>query len=566
MRDARATGSSRLSNDVAARSESTASSRFPDRLVEDVINDLTTLASRCLRVPVVLLSFEEETRQRLAGRFGHDPIEIPELAWFCTHVAEAQRPLVISDIAADEQFRDTRLAIHDSPFRSYAGVPLATVEGRVLGAFCVFDHVPRGFCEAELDTLTIIGRQLVEQLALRRQLALVTDYRELFEDSNVLRRVFFDCAVDGIVTIHEDGFIARTNEAFKRMLGYEGAALQGRDVCTIVHEDHRDACRKALESARETDDAPREERQAPEELLLLRDDGSTLPVEATVGKAQLRGRWLYHAVVRDLTERKHIEGLKADFVATVSHELRTPLTSIRGALGLLASGSVPRDSDDAGEIIDIALHNSERVVRLINEMLDIERIEAGELELHLETVSLPEAIQESVDANYGFATDHNAKIAVLGELPELEVFADPDRLAQIFANLLSNAIKFSPENETVTVGLELVEDRARVIVEDRGPGVPPSFVPHLFSRFAQADTAHNRRSTGTGLGLSISKVLVEAMDGTIYYDPREPVGSRFCFELPIASSRETGVYTRRGKKTLPIYGGELCVDRSSDVG
>lgn len=546
-------------------SGSSETSRSFDRTAEEVINDLTTLASRALGVPVVLISFEEETRQRLAGRFGHDPIEIPELAWFCAQVAEENRPVVIADITRDEQFRDTRLAIQDSPFRSYAGVPLATSEGRVLGAFCVFDHEARAFDTGELETLTIIGRQLVEQLALRRQLALVTDYRELFEDSNVLRRVFFDCAVDGIVTIHEGGFIARVNEAFKRMLGYEGAALQGRDVCTIVHEEHRDACRAALEAAVETDGSPRKDTQDQTELLLLCADGTTLAVAASVGKAKLRGRWLYHAVVRDLTERKHIEGLKADFVATVSHELRTPLTSIRGALGLLASGSVPRDSDEAGEILDIALQNSERVVRLINEMLDVERIEAGELELHLEPVSLSEAIEESVAANYGFATDHDAKIEVVGELPSVEVFADPDRLAQIFANLLSNAIKFSPDDEPVTVGLEVTEGRARVVVEDRGPGVPASFVPHLFSRFAQADTAHNRRSTGTGLGLSISRVLAEQMDGTIYYTPREPVGSRFCFELPVAASRQTGVHARR-KTKLPLYGGSLCVKRSADVG
>ena len=232
---------------------------------------------------------------------------------------------------------------------------------------------------------------------------------------------------------------------------------------------------------------------------------------------------------------------------------------------MLTSGSIARSSDEAGEILEIALQNSERVVRLINEMLDIERIEAGELELRVQSVSLPEAIREAVLANHGFATKHNAKIATVGELPPVDVYADPDRLAQVFANLLSNAIKFSPENGTVTVGFELVDDRARVIVEDRGPGVPPSFVPHLFSRFAQADTAHNRRSAGTGLGLSITRVLVEQMDGTIYYDPREPVGSRFCFELPIVASHSTGFYTRGGKKALPIYGGALCVDLSADV-
>jgi signal transduction histidine kinase len=191
-------------------------------------------------------------------------------------------------------------------------------------------------------------------------------------------------------------------------------------------------------------------------------------------------------------------------------------------------------SEEAREMVNIALNNSERLVRLINDMLDVEKIQSGKLDFEIKQLDLSEAVREAIEANRGFALEHDASIVLTSEPKSIQVCADSDRLAQVFANLLSNAAKFSPEGEAIHVSLHVKAARVRVDVRDRGPGIPEEFKERLFERFAQADASDSRRNTGTGLGLSITKAIVERMGDTIGYEPAEGGGSQFYFDLPIA--------------------------------
>jgi DNA-binding response OmpR family regulator/two-component sensor histidine kinase len=256
---------------------------------------------------------------------------------------------------------------------------------------------------------------------------------------------------------------------------------------------------------------------------------------------------MFTGIVRDVTERKRIEQLKSEFVSTVSHELRTPLTSIRGALGLVAGGRVGEISNEAQEMVNIALKNSGRLVRLINDILDVEKIQSGKLDFEIQQLDLSVVMKDAIAANDGFALEHDSRIVLASEPEPVLVHADSDRLAQVFANLISNAVKFSPAGEAVDIRMQVTADRVRVDVRDRGPGVPEKFEKRLFQRFAQADASDSRQNTGTGLGLSISKAILERMSGTIGYEPAEGGGSRFYFELPIAKAvvREARLCARR---------------------
>ncbi len=236
---------------------------------------------------------------------------------------------------------------------------------------------------------------------------------------------------------------------------------------------------------------------------------------------------------RDITQQRAAERVRSEFTSTLSHELRTPLTSILGSLQLLRSGALGPMDKDQDELVEVAERNGQRLLDLINEVLDIEKIESGRLSLVPEPIALDELVAESLRLNQGFANRFQVKLAVQGEVPKVMVRADRKRLMQVMTNLLSNAAKFSPPAGLVDVGVRKDADKIRVSVSDRGPGIPEKFRSRIFGRFAQADSADTRIKGGTGLGLAISKRLVEMMQGRIGFEDREGGGTTFFFELPV---------------------------------
>jgi len=237
-------------------------------------------------------------------------------------------------------------------------------------------------------------------------------------------------------------------------------------------------------------------------------------------------------LVTDITDLKRLERLKAEFVATVSHELRTPLTSIRGSLGLLAGGAVGVIPETAKNLLNIATDNCERLVRLVNDILDVEKTEAGKMPFSLQALDLGELVAQSVKANEGFAVAHNVTVRIVNRASGVMVHADGDRLGQVMANLLSNACKFSPPGATVDVAVSRRDGMAAVSVRDRGPGIPEEFQSRIFERFAQADSSNTRGKGGTGLGLAISRTIIERMGGRIGFERGEDGGAAFVFSLP----------------------------------
>ena len=264
---------------------------------------------------------------------------------------------------------------------------------------------------------------------------------------------------------------------------------------------------------------------------VLRVDGSWKWIEssARVNERGAGGRALrVTGANADIDERKAVERLKSEFIATVSHELRTPLTSMLGSLGLLREGSAGELPPEARPFLEIAYSNSERLAELINDILDMERIAAGRMEMQIETVPLDALLRRAVELNAAYGERFEARYRVVGGASGLSVRADPDRLMQVLTNLLSNAAKHSPRGGEVRLEAADAGRLARISVADRGPGIAPEFMPRLFGKFEQADRAHG----GTGLGLAISKALIERMDGRIGCDSEAGRGSRFWVELP----------------------------------
>jgi signal transduction histidine kinase len=250
--------------------------------------------------------------------------------------------------------------------------------------------------------------------------------------------------------------------------------------------------------------------------------------EQLAASTEQRERQLQDDVER-LTE---LERLKRDFVSTVSHELRTPLTSVRGALGLLVGGKAGELPVRARELLQIAMTNTERLIRLINDILDVERMEAGEAALRREPLRLRAIVESTLTALEAFAREHSVTLAITSGPADAELIGDPDRLTQVLTNLISNAVKFSPAGAAVEVDLAPAEEGVMLRVRDHGPGIPAEFASRIFGRFQQAGGADQRRGGGTGLGLNIARGLVERHGGRIGYEAAEGGGTIFWVWLP----------------------------------
>jgi len=242
--------------------------------------------------------------------------------------------------------------------------------------------------------------------------------------------------------------------------------------------------------------------------------------------------------VRDITERKVADTAKREFISTVSHELRTPLTSIKGSLGIIQAGAVGDLNDKAAQLVSVALKNTNRLVKLINDILDIEKIAAGKMEFHLETVDLSRLMGEAISANTGYVQALGVKLRGEGLEQSVKVKGDADRLMQVMANLISNAAKFSNRGASVVVSLALKGHRVRVSVRDTGAGIPKEAQAKLFDKFTQVDSSDRRAKGGTGLGLNLVKAMVKAHGGAIALDSEVGKGTTFYFELALVTDEE----------------------------
>lgn len=359
--------------------------------------------------------------------------------------------------------------------------------------------------------------------------ARVTAEREANERERYLRLLIAN-VVDAIIIIDTRGIIETFNHAAEHIFGYGEQEVLGQNLSMLMPEPHRAAHDGYLNDYEKRGEGRVLEQNR--ELVGVRRNGETFTIELRVSEISHGGERKFIGLVRDITERKRIERMKSDFVSIVSHELRTPLTSISGALGLMTGGALGEIPEPLRQMLDIAQQNSIRLALLIDDLLDMDKLIAGKMQLQLRTQPLTPLLQESLCANQGYFDQHGVRCE-LGELETAQVSVDEHRLQQVLANFLSNAAKFSPAGEVVTLSSERMGNHIRVSVTDRGPGIPQTFRARIFQKFSQADSSDTRQKGGTGLGLAISKELIEHMHGRIGFDTERTQGTCFWFELPI---------------------------------
>lgn len=358
--------------------------------------------------------------------------------------------------------------------------------------------------------------------------------RQALADSEARYRSIVNTVVDGIITIDERGTMQSINPAAEAIFGYSARELVGRNVAMLMpepyHSGHDDFLAHYLDTG---------ERSiigcGGREVIGLRRDGSTFPLELGVSEVYFGAQRFFIGMCRDVSERKRMERLKDEFVSTVSHELRTPLTSIRGSLGLIAGGAVGALPDKAKRLVEIAHSNCQRLVNLVNDILDIQKIEAGGMAFDMTRVDLMDVARRALDDNGSYAQQYDVAVALESVLPSVFVQGDFNRLLQVVTNLLSNAVKFSPQGEVVILRVEVVDQKVVLMVEDHGPGISDEFRSRVFEKFSQADATDTRSKGGTGLGLSISRAITERHGGELSFESDVGKGATFIMSLPLTA-------------------------------
>jgi len=241
---------------------------------------------------------------------------------------------------------------------------------------------------------------------------------------------------------------------------------------------------------------------------------------------------LFVGIIRDISERKKSDQIKSEFISLVSHELRTPLTSIHGSLGLVCGKAVGSISGRAKDLVDLAQKNTTRLVNLINDILDMEKLESGGLEFEFSNVDIAELARRAIELNDGYGLEYGVHFSMRDSADDVVVLGDSDRLMQVLTNLMSNAAKFSPTGKGVEISVSKFDRSVRLSVKDEGIGIPDEYREQIFGKFTQVNSEDTRDIGGTGLGLSISKAIVSAHQGEIWFESEMGHGTTFHVDLP----------------------------------
>ena len=402
---------------------------------------------------------------------------------------------------------------------------------------------------ARPSAVTPVLWAIVLLAVLGRQFALVLDNEQLRrtleqrveERTRSLRQVtrqselLVNSVGDGIYGVDRFGLITFVNPAAAAALGYESLELIGHDAHATFHAPAAPGQPFPSESCYIVEAIRDGVMANAEEDNYLRADGAEIPVEVTATPLTDDGQTLGAVVVfRDVTQRREVDRLKSEFVSMVSHELRTPLTAIRGSLGLLAGGALGPLTPPATRMVDIALVSSERLTRLINEILDLERMDAGALPMELDTHTARSLVDTAIAQASVLALEAGVRLRVLRA--DGEVRADADRVVQTLLNLIGNAIKYSEPGQEVTIHSARRGSFVEFYVSDSGRGIPDDKLDAVFARFQQVDSSDAREKGGSGLGLAISRSIVERLGGRIWAGNNPDGGAVFRFTLPVATT------------------------------
>ncbi len=450
--------------------------------------------------------------------------EMPGRVW------QDGQPIWIANLASERRTPHTETALREGMVSGCA-VPVR-VGDKVLAVLEFYCHFGVRENRETMAAVQTVATSLGQMLAGAQER---TRAEKLYRQQEVL----LASVADGICGVDRNGLVSFANPAAARMLGADASSLTGKSLHRLLHSSAPNKSRCIEQECpllRATEQI--EETATPHEETIFRADGTSLRVDYTLTRIPEEGH-LSGSVLsfRDISQRHALDRLKNEFISTVSHELRTPLTAIRGALGLLSFDGLRPVNEKSANLIRIAQANSERLLSLINDILDLDRLGSGRANLTFRPVQLSQVVSQAID-NLAPVADA-AGVQLVHDSTDAEIAADPDRMLQVLTNLISNAIKFSPPKSAISVITNSDTSGVTISVIDKGRGIPADKLEAVFGRFQQVDASDSRQKGGTGLGLAICRAIVLQHSGRIWAEQNDGSGSTFRVFLPQLPYRPT---------------------------
>jgi PAS domain S-box-containing protein len=433
------------------------------------------------------------------------------------------KPLWVANLST-EGFGDHAQAALNEGLVSGCAIPVR-VGKSVLAVLEFYCHYSRRENRESMAAVETVASSLGQMLARSHEQSRA---EKLYRQQEIL----LDTVADGIIGLDRNGKVRFANRAASQMLDTEASSLTGRPVQELLHSVDATAnpCSGVENALRQCTQNLRESSASGEDMI-FRPDGSSIRIEYRLN-CIVEGGFVSGSVLsfRDISQRHALDRLKNEFISTVSHELRTPVTAIRGALGLVSADRNGQMDEKTANLIRIARSNSERLVKLVNDILDLDRLGSGREPMMMKPLNLADIVGQAVDNMTPVA--EAAGVKLVHNPLQLEITADPDRLLQVITNLVSNAVKFSPRNSSVSILLNPELQGVTLAVVDPGRGIPADKLESIFDRFQQVDTSDARQKGGTGLGLAICKAIVQQHSGRIWAERNPSGGSTFRVFLP----------------------------------
>lgn len=481
---------------------------------EPVLDEIVQLAASICGTESAAITLIDEDRQWFKAERGLGLKQTQREVSICGHAILGEHFFEVADTRADVRFIGNPLLERTPGIRFYGGSPLKARGGHKLGMLCVLDSKPH--------QLTDEQRRSLEHLA-----RVVMNLFEAWRERRILEWLgrAVDTVADEVLVIdpHNLHYLYANATALAK-LRYSLAELRQLTPLQLTVGLSREAFEAHIERLRAG------ALQVVYEALRRRRDGTTYTVEIRLHLHRMADRSVLVSLVHDITERKAVEGLKDEFISVVNHELRTPLTAIHGAVRLLQHGVGGVLPAQAAQLVQLAALNTEQLKRIIDDILDLDKIASGRMEFSLQSVDAEAVLRETAEAHAPAA--QLARVALAIDAPaQLALRGDPQRLRQVLSNLLSNALKYAPAHSRVELAACDEGGAVRLSVTDHGPGVPEHFRSRIFQRFAQAEQENTRAKGGSGLGLAIVKHMVEQMGGSVGYDS-QPGHTVFHVSLP----------------------------------
>ena len=487
---------------------------------ERIFDDLTSTAACLCRTPIAVLSLLDHRRAWFKSKVGLSLDQVPLEHSFFSQPFQLGNVFIVPDTLADPRFHQNPMVIGPSEIRFFAGSSLVRPDGISIGTLCVMDRIPRQLTQDQVEVVRSLARHASRLLELRRSTLQASRREEPSLPDNNISSILFDFAPASLMVCSASTLsILEANISALNLYGYAREEILGMPIRDLFLSDAEFRLPEDNQSA----------------LVLHRTkNGDVLRVEISARRLVQSGQVVYLISIQEQDFEQNAQKTHKIELPLVCHELRQPLTSIHSSLGYLTSETVADAVPDSRRILEIAYRNTQRMMRLVNDLQETSALSLGITRMVPEDLNLNDVIREAIESSQSKAFESESRVVFDGALPGAMVRADRDRLIQVFSNLFSNALRFSPPGKPVVVSVLQLEKKYEVRVKDQGPGIVEEIRLQLFEGMVRGD--RRRTKQNSGLGLYICKLILDAMGGSIHFETNENTGTTFYVSLPSLES------------------------------